>query len=87
MGMPDSIPRQFGCPNCNGIDISENNVLPVSLRVSDWDAFGEPAGYTYPWRERGGLITDDASPRYHCHSCGKIFEEAVALSDSATSLP
>jgi len=81
--MPDSIAPRFGCPNCNRADISENNVLPVSIRVSAWGDDGEPASYAYPWRERGGLTTDETSPRYHCHSCEQDFEEVVALDGTA----
>ncbi len=81
--MPDSIVPRFGCPNCNSADISENNVLPVSIRVSAWDDDGEPASYAYPWRERGGLTTDETRPRYHCHSCEQDFEEVVALDGTA----
>ncbi len=83
-GLP--IPR-FGYPSCKGEDISENNILPVRLRVSAWCDDGEPDSYSYPWRERGGLVTDDAGPRYHClNICEADFEEVVDLSETSVSL-
>lgn len=85
--MPGSIAASFGCPNCKSTDVSENNILPVFVRVSAWDDDGEPADYAYPWHERGGLITDDSSPRYHCHSCEQDFEEVVAVDKDATRMP
>lgn len=77
----------FGCPNCKNQQISENNILPVQVRVSAWTDDGEPASYSYPWRESGGLITDDAGPRYYCHACGKEFEEVVNLDETAAGIP
>jgi hypothetical protein len=73
-----SAPR-FGCPNCGGEDISENNVVSVLLKVSAWCDDGEPAGYQYPWREKGGLAVEDDKPRYHCDACDQDFEEVLQL--------
>jgi hypothetical protein len=80
---PAGAPR-FGCPNCKSEDISENNILPVYLRVSAWCSDGEPASYSYPWREKGGLVTDDANPRYHCNHCEEDFEEVIDLEQNST---
>jgi len=71
---------RFGCPHCNGENISENNFLHVLLRVSEWCEDGEPASYSYPWREKELNSTGEANiPRYYCSACDQNFEEVIRL--------
>jgi hypothetical protein len=87
--MPEKPARiiRFGCPHCKSQDIRENNILPVYLKISAWDEDGEPADYSYPWYERGGLVTDEDGPRYHCGHCDQNFEEVIKLDEIAPAIP
>jgi len=78
---------RFGCPLCKGETISENNFLHVLLRVSEWCEDGEPASYSYPWREKElNSIAEADIPRYYCSACDRNFEEVIRLGDLAASL-
>jgi DNA-directed RNA polymerase subunit RPC12/RpoP len=70
----------FGCPHCSSVRISENNVVGVRLRVTEWDEDGEPASFAYPWHIKDDtMTTDDENPRYYCDDCGQEFEEPASL--------
>lgn len=82
--MTDSAKQKprFGCPHCSGDQISENNVVGVRLRVTEWDEDGEPADFAYPWHVKDEtMTTDEENPRYYCEECGKEFEEPASLSE------
>ncbi len=72
----------FGCPHCRSVRISENNVVGVRLRVTEWDEDGEPASFAYPWHIKDDTMTaDEENPRYYCDDCGEEFEEPTSLSE------
>ena len=72
----------FGCPRCKSDDVSENDIVGVHLRVTEWAEDGEPAGFGYPWRIKDGTMARDADePRFHCNDCGEEFEEPARLNE------
>jgi len=72
----------FGCPRCKSDDVSENDIVGVRLRVTEWAEDGEPASFGYPWQIKDGTMArDEEGPRFHCNDCGEEFEEPAILNE------
>jgi hypothetical protein len=82
---PEAITAGFGCPNCKSENVSENNIVQIRLRVTEWDAEGEPADFGYPWKEVDNTIrcvTEKEAPRYYCHGCDHEFETPERIGET-----
>lgn len=75
---PEAVTPRFGCPACHSEDVSENNIVKVRLRVSEWNDDGEPADFRYPWNEIDDTIRtveENEGARYHCNECDNEFDQ------------
>jgi transposase-like protein len=74
---------KYVCPHCDGEAIFENNVVHVRLKVTAFDAEGEPMDFVYPWRvidDTIRTVEENEAERWYCDDCCKEFDTLAVQS-------